>query len=76
MVWHAENLKITHIEPDVATNILDHLATNYGEMTNTRGKEHTYMGMGITYDDKNNVTISMKGYIEEAIEELPEEIKT
>jgi hypothetical protein len=38
-------------------------------MTVTRGKEHTFLGMGITYTDDGKVQITMKDYLTEAIDE-------
>ena len=51
------------------------LTEKYGELTITRGRKHTYVGMEIEFNETKAVQISMKGYIEEAIEDCGEDVK-
>ena len=46
----------------------------YGEVAVSRGPEQTYLGMDFDMSKDGEVSISMKGYISEIIEEFPEHI--
>lgn len=74
VVWHIDDLKVSHVDPKVITMVLDQLSTKYGELMVTHGKNHVYVGMNITYNDDKSVKIAMKEYIQEAIDEFGEEI--
>lgn len=53
IVWYVDDLKISHMRRDVILKILDAIQSKFdGELTITTGKEHTYLGMEITYTDK------------------------
>jgi hypothetical protein len=71
--WHVDDLKISHVDPEVIEKIIQELENKYGVMSKNRGKEHTYLGMKLVYNDDGTVTIDMKDYVNEIIEEFPEE---
>lgn len=75
IVWHVDDLKVSHVDSKVVTSILKSMADKYGELTITRGKKHTYVCMDLSFGDNKDVSISMKEYIMEAIEEIGIEIK-
>ena len=46
----------------------------FGKMTVTRGKKHTFLGMGIDFNDDGRTSILMKGYLVEAIDDFDGDI--
>jgi hypothetical protein len=76
ILWHMDDLKNSHVNPKVVTSILDMLSKRFAmetAFTITRGKKHTYIGIDIDYSEKGNVKLSMKEYIQECIDEFPED---
>jgi hypothetical protein len=59
----------------VCEDILELLGECYGKeapLTITRGKVHKYLGMTIDYSIEGKVKISMKKYIDEVLDEAPD----
>jgi Reverse transcriptase (RNA-dependent DNA polymerase) len=68
--WYVDDTKITHENPNVVTDVLTKLESEFGKMSITRGDEHVFLGMKITYNRKQRTaTIDMKEYLTEAIAE-------
>ena len=74
VIWHVDDLKISHVEEQVVKDIIEEIEKKFGKMSVNIGKTHTYLGMDFEYRDDGVVRISMKGYLEDAINEFPEEI--
>ena len=76
IVWHVDDLKISHKEPKTVTRMVTWLRRTYermfddgsGAMKICRGKLHEYLGMTLDYRVKGQVTFSMIPYIKEIIE--------
>ena len=75
IAWYVDDNKISHVDPKVVSMIIDKLEERFGMMTVTRGKEHVFLGMNIRYTKERTAVISMKSYLEEAIEECGMAIK-
>jgi hypothetical protein len=75
IVWHVDDLKISHVDPQVVTNTLTWLESKYGELRTTRGKKHNYLGMDMDFSKTGEVSISMIKYLQETIEKFPENIE-
>ena len=78
VLWHVDDLKISHIENDVVTDVISQLDDEFGKeapITVTRGKVHDYLGMTIDYSKKGKVKITMMDYIQDLLKELPTEMK-
>ena len=73
IVWHVENLKISHTDPAEVTELINYLEKIYGKMAVHRGEHLTYLGMDLYYINKGEVFIAVSSYIKEALEEFPEE---
>jgi hypothetical protein len=71
--WYVDDLKISHVDKNVVTQIILDIEKAYGKMTVTRGSKHTYVGMDIEYTEQGEAKILMKGYLEEAIKDFTEE---
>jgi hypothetical protein len=83
IVWHVDDLKISHIDPIAVTSILDLLDTKYGQeivggkrapITINRGKTHEYLGMTLDYSEPGSVKVNMIDYVQKVLEEMPKEM--
>jgi len=62
VLWHVDDLKISHKEKDVVNSVIDYLSKRYGKeapLTVNRGKTHRYLGMVLDYSVNGRVQISM-----------------
>ena len=57
------------------TKLIDTIKKEVGEITVSRGNRHTSLGMDLTFNKDRTMSISMKDYLKETIEEIPEPIK-
>ena len=74
ILWHVDDLKISHEDPVVVTDIILQLNDKYGQRTpmiSTRGKIHEYLGMAIDFTNTGKVKIAMYDYVDEMISKLP-----
>ena len=66
ILWHVDDLKISHVNPDVVTDIINKLKKAYGKeapLTEKRGKVHEYLGMTIDYSIEGKVIFRMDDYV-------------
>ena len=75
IAWYVDDTKISHVDAAVVTDIIEQIERRFDKMTVTRGKEHTFLGMNITYTDDGTAKVSMKDYLMEAIAESGLDIK-
>ena len=73
-IWHVDDLKVSHVSPDELTGFGAWLKDKYGDCKEHRGKIHDYLGMELDYTQPGKVMIRMVPYIQETIDEFPEEI--
>lgn len=74
IVWHVNDLKILHRDPNAVTKIIEQLSNKYGGTTPlsiTHGKAHDYLEMTSKYTDPGKVKIGMVKYVYELLEEMP-----
>ncbi|KAI2499082.1 Reverse transcriptase (RNA-dependent DNA polymerase) [Fragilaria crotonensis] len=74
ILWHVDDLKISHKDPNVVTDIITMLESEFGNeapLTITRGKVHEYLGMTIDFSIDGKVMFTMIDYIKGMLEELP-----
>jgi hypothetical protein len=83
IVWHVDDLKISHVDPKVVTTILNLLDAKYGQeivggkrapLTITRGRIHDYLRMTLDYKESGCVKIDMTEYVKKIDEEMPEDM--
>ncbi len=74
VLWHVDDLKISHREATVTTKFIEWLSTKYKGLTIHRGKTHDYLGMDLDYSTPGVLTVSMTKYTKTIIDELPEPI--
>ena len=66
--------KISDVDSKVVNQIITELEKKFGKMTVKRGKEHTFVGMSITFIGNGKVRLTMKSYLEEAIQAFGEDV--
>ena len=77
VTWHVDDLKVSHVDPVVNTQLIKSLAKIYGPgITVSRGKVHDYLGMDLDYSGTKNVKISMIKYLKKIFVAFPEKITT
>lgn len=67
--------KVSHIDNDVNTAIVDAIEKHFGELARTTGNQHTFLRMDVEMTSKGKITISTPQHVNEAIERLGEEVK-
>ena len=76
IVWHVDDLKVSHKSPEVVTRMATWLRHTYERLFNdgsgglkcTRGKSHDYLGMNLDYSTRGKVRVTMFGYIKEIVD--------
>jgi hypothetical protein len=74
IVWHVDDLKISHVSKNAVTNVIRQLETEFGKeapLTITRGKVHEYLGMTLNFSQQGKVKITQVPYIQGMLDELP-----
>jgi hypothetical protein len=74
ILWYVDDTKISHEDPEIATNIILETKKKFDKMTVRRGKEHVFLGMQITFLPNGTVRINMEDYIQEAIRDCGEDV--
>lgn len=81
IVWHVDDLKISHINPSTITKMIQLLDDKYGQeivdgkrvpVVAHRGKVHEYLGMTINFSSPGKVMFTMYDYIHEMLQEIPD----
>jgi hypothetical protein len=78
IVWHVDDLKISHANPEVVSTIINDLNKVFGKeapLTQTRGKSHDYLGMTINFETPGKVRITMIDYIKKMLADLPPDME-
>ena len=70
--WHVDNLKISWIDANEVTKMIQWLESEYGEMHGSRRKRHNYLGMWLYYSIPGEVHIFMEEYLRGVLYYLPE----
>ena len=73
--WYMDDLKVSHADPAEVNKIINELEDEFGTMNVNYGEKHTYLGMDLTVKD-GKMSVSMKGYLEEAIAAYKEKMNT
>jgi hypothetical protein len=77
IVWHVDDLKISHRESRVVDGIIAALKEEYekvGKMTICRGKVHDYLGMTLDFTRPGKFIISMEKYLDDMMKDLPDDM--
>ncbi len=74
IVWHVDDLKISHAKASVIDGIVTSLKAEYGkvgEMTVRRGKIHDYLGMKLDFSSPGSFVVDMEDYLDEVLDGAP-----
>ena len=76
VIWHVDDIMATCENDFELTRLFSYLGDIYGpRLTMTKGNKHEYLG--VTYElEDTEVAVSMFQFIDEMLEEFPEEIKS
>jgi hypothetical protein len=77
IVWHVDDLKISHVEEEVVSSIISDLNEEFGKeapLTETRGKVHDYLGMTLDFRQEGKVKIGMIPFVAELLDEAPDDM--
>ena len=87
IVWHVDDLKLSHKDPEVVTEMIAYLKGLYEKLPNGEvklieeqrltdsNKVLNYLGMDFDFSVKKQVSISMKHYVEKVIKEFPDPLR-
>ena len=67
IIWHVGDLKISHMDPEVVTSMVNQLETAFAkeaQLTVTQGKVHKYLGMTLEFSIDRKVQIKRIDCIE------------
>ena len=73
-LWDVDDNKLSHVDPNVVTDILSKMEDKFPGLTITRGKEHDFLGMHIRYTEDKKVALNLNHHILEAIEMFGEDL--
>ena len=74
IVWHVDELKISHVELNVVTAVIADVQKEYGKtytVTFTRGKVHNYLGTKIDFYAPEKVEITMNDSFFDILDDAP-----
>ena len=77
IVFHVDDIKSSHKLPKVNDDFAEWLQKKYGThgaVAIHRGKKHDYLGMIFDYSEKGKLKIDMTSYVQDMIDEFPEEL--
>ena len=76
VVWHVDDLKISHVEKSVVEDVVKNLEATYGEMPTQRGKKFLYLGMTLDYSTKKKVKVIMQDFVESILKDSPDDMQS
>jgi len=71
--WYVDDNKISHVNPKVVDDVIEQIEKKFGKMSQTRGEDHDFLGMNITFK-RGKVKVGMKKHILKAIDTFSEDI--
>jgi hypothetical protein len=83
VVWHVDDLKISHKDAKVVTTILNLLDAKYGQeivggkraaLTINCGRLHDYLGMTLDYSEPGHIKLNTVDYVDKILEEMPKDM--
>ena len=60
VVWYVDNNKASHVYPKSVDNLLEIIIINFEEITITRGKKHSFLGMNIQIIEDKTIEIEIE----------------
>jgi hypothetical protein len=63
IAWYLDDTKISHMDYNAVSHVIEKNEDCFGKMTVTRGKEHTFLGMNLSFQEDGTASLKMKEYI-------------
>ena len=60
IVWYVDDNKVSHEETKVVDEVIEMMKGHFGDLTVSRGNNHTFLGMNINVRKDKKVEIKMK----------------
>ena len=76
ITWYVDDVKVSHEDSEVVSNIFKILESKFEALKTTRGKKHTYLEMKIELMANDKISFDMGEYIEEIIKIMLTKINT
>ena len=73
VMFHVDDLKISHAEESVVDDVIQQLEAVYGKMVVSQGEKLDYLGMTLNYEKEGIVSIEMKQFVSNILNESPED---
>ena len=74
ITWYVDDNKLSHMDPQVVTDILEEMEKLYPGLVISRGKKHTLLGMKIEFLKGGSLSIDTSEHVKEAIEDFKEDV--
>ena len=68
IVWYVDDSNVSHVDPEVVSEVINLMKKYVGDLSITRGKEHRFLGMNITMIDDKKLKNEMKEHLQESID--------
>ena len=77
IIWHVDDLKISHVDPRVVSEIIKALSKKYGKIqVSSGGKVHDYLGMTLDFSHQGTVQVIMTKYVKKILEYTDNKFKS
>ena len=67
IVWYVADNKVSHVDKNVVTEVIEMMKGHFGDLVVTRGNTHNFLGMNIRITKEKSIEIQMKDQLNEAI---------
>lgn len=77
IIWHVDNLKISHKKAEDVTEIINKLNDEYGKaspLNVSRDHKHAYLGMYLDFTEDKSFKVSMIPYVNRILKEAPDDM--
>jgi hypothetical protein len=74
IAWYVDDTKISHVNANMVTDVIERIEEKFGKMTVTRGRHHVFLGMDIVFKGDGNLSVGMQQYVKEAISEFGDDV--
>ena len=64
ITWHVDDLKISHVDDEEVTKMIDWFKSIYGKVKVSCGKLHQYLGINMDFGEKSKLKMSMVPFLE------------
>ena len=72
--WYVDDNKISHVEQEVVDDIVAKIGKRFPGLTISTVTEHTFLGIRIKYLDNGTVSLNMRDYIQEVVDDFGEDV--